>query len=835
MLKNTSKTRLSGNTYYVAFSGSDTYTMVQAMNQNTPWKTINKVNQSFSAMSAGDRVLFNRGDIFSGATLTIGRSGISGSPMTIGSYGSGPKPVLTALSPVSSWTSLGNNLYESVITNGPTTLNVVTVNGILQPIGRYPKFNTPNQGYLSVQSTNGSTTITSTALSGTNWTGAEAVVRLNHWIISRSPVTAHTNNTISIQGGLFSAYSILVNNGFFLQNHINTLTSNGDWAYNSTTKKITMFSNTGTPVNVMVSTLDRVVNINGRNFVSINELNLIGANTEGIYNINSNGVYINECDISNIGTYGIHINNTPNTRIYGNTLSNCLDYGIRCNNRIVANTYIGYNQLTNIGYIAGMGLSNDNHYNGIEALVGSGATVVNNRLKNIGYLGITYNGNNVLISNNVIDTFCFLKDDGAAIYTYNGGVGISGTGLTYSNRLITRNIIMNGIGTSAGTTDFITQANGIYQDGNTNNVNIFDNTAFNLANTGTHNNSISQIILTGNTFYNVGNGLTVGRQTTENGGNGREISNNTFRNNIFFTNSNTSDAFRYTDDGVNFPTTSTIQQRMSNIGIIDSNYWYLSNKVPVEYYYRNNATSPYIFPLNLGFNQFKLFTGYESKGTVLPNIPYYTINSLGPNLYANSGFTNLSGVFSFSSPTNHLLSLDTTGKLGTPNSARLNVLTAVTMTSRNMTYLYSTIGAVSSAKNYILRFSIFGTSDYGYVDCNLRMTTSPYSNITEKQGAEFGTGRTDFEFLFQAPQTVAAASWQINVNQFAGTTYIGNVQVFEANVTLNDIYNKISFVYNDSDLEKTYNLGGTYTGITDNIVYSAVTLAPFTSKLLRRN
>jgi hypothetical protein len=45
-------------------------------------------------------------------------------------------------------------------------LNVVTINGNFQPIGRYPKQTAANGGYLTVSSFSGNTTISSAQLSG---------------------------------------------------------------------------------------------------------------------------------------------------------------------------------------------------------------------------------------------------------------------------------------------------------------------------------------------------------------------------------------------------------------------------------------------------------------------------------------------------------------------------------------------------------------------------------------------------------------------------------------------------------------------------------------------
>jgi hypothetical protein len=79
----------NATTYYVAAAGSDSNS---GTSPSAPWQTIVKVNSA--TFSPGDSVLFNRGDVWYGTALTFPSSGSSGSPITIGAYGTGPNPIL---------------------------------------------------------------------------------------------------------------------------------------------------------------------------------------------------------------------------------------------------------------------------------------------------------------------------------------------------------------------------------------------------------------------------------------------------------------------------------------------------------------------------------------------------------------------------------------------------------------------------------------------------------------------------------------------------------------------------------------------------------------------
>ena len=88
-------------TYYVdSANGNDSYTTTQAQNQATPWKTINKINNS--TFQPGDNILFKRGQIWR-EQLTVPSSGTNGNPITFGAYGTGANPKIYRTDTYSAW------------------------------------------------------------------------------------------------------------------------------------------------------------------------------------------------------------------------------------------------------------------------------------------------------------------------------------------------------------------------------------------------------------------------------------------------------------------------------------------------------------------------------------------------------------------------------------------------------------------------------------------------------------------------------------------------------------------------------------------------------------
>ena len=164
--------------YFSSTEGNDFRTSIQAQNPSTPLQTLNRLSSLFSdVISPGDSILFKRGDTFYGS-LVVSKSGADYAPIVICAYGTGPNPVISGFSTISSWTSLGSNIYEAIVPGYKEAVNCVVINGVLQPIGRFPKASAANGGYLSYESHSGDGQITDYQLADDpNWTGGEIVIR----------------------------------------------------------------------------------------------------------------------------------------------------------------------------------------------------------------------------------------------------------------------------------------------------------------------------------------------------------------------------------------------------------------------------------------------------------------------------------------------------------------------------------------------------------------------------------------------------------------------------------------------------------------------------------
>lgn len=554
--------------YYFSNTGNDGNA---GTSFGAPWQTLTKFNTFFSSLAAGDSVLFKRGDVFVGI-MTISKSGSVGNPIKIGAYGTGNMPVINGFTTISAWTSLGSGIYESTsAVSALTTMNMVTLNGIPVAMGRYPKITAANKGYLAYQTHSGQTSITSNAISGiTSFVGGEVVIRSIQHILDRCVITAQTSTTVSYTS--VSSYTPIDNYGFFFQNHPATLTQAntalGEWYFDPATKKLRMYFGGASPGSYTIkgSTQDVLATAISKSYINFDNISFQGANTKLLKLDGSNHIIVRNCEalyagqdaiaglsVNNITVDNSLVNWASDNSIYFNTAT--IDAsGIHP--KIVSANTITNNTIKNTGTLAGMGRSGDVKQMGI-AVYGSNNLVEYNRITNTGYCSIYYVwGDNVLIKNNYVDSFCSVKNDGGGLYTFNNNA----TPASFTGQRITGNIFLNALSSAEGTTSSSKAAYGIYLDINVAGLEIDNNTVAN-AQRGLFNHNSHDLNVHHNTFFD--NSERQIDMTYSSDATAWLVRNVILSNNIFFAKSSTEVAAMYRSLNADLP----------SFGTFDNNYY----------------------------------------------------------------------------------------------------------------------------------------------------------------------------------------------------------------------------------------------------------------------
>lgn len=494
------------NKYVDSTGGND------ANNGNSPgtaYKSITKVNSIMASLSNGDSILFIRGQFWHDQIR------ISHNSIHFGAYGSGSQPLISALTTVTGFTlTATSNVYQSaVITGSNTGISMVTIDDIARAMGRWPDAGT----YASYNTLNSLTAITSNTSMPFDFTGATLCMRKIADILGREMVTSVSGSTINHVNLTGTNYKGFNGFGYFIEDALLTLTTQNEWYFNSSTRRLYVYSTTA-PTNVKISTIDTLVIVGAFDNITFDNISFEGADKSGI-NIGrtgiSTGIQIKNCNFNNMGRDAIYATSDQSLIVqncYFNHIMNC---GVQMSNQggNSINPNVSYNVMKNIGYLQGMSYLDYNNglkfameaiTNGTSAVVGEiGLTAKFNSIDTVGHIGIRFFQNNCHIDTNYINYYCFITDDAGAINSFDNF-----THTVETNRTIWSNIITNGIGAGLGAGGSPT-VNALYSDDEADGESYKFNSIANVAQAAFNGSCMyvhngTNIDVLNNTFYNGG-------------------------------------------------------------------------------------------------------------------------------------------------------------------------------------------------------------------------------------------------------------------------------------------------------------------------------------------
>jgi len=511
---------LSATNYYVKTGGNDGNT---GLSDAQAWATITKVNTVWAAgtFAPGDIIYFNKGNSFTG-TIEVKESGSSGNPITISAYGTGADPIINGFTTVTGWSDEGGGIYSKTVVCESAHTFVVSLDGVHTAMGRWP-----NSGWTTYDSFSGNTQLTDATLSGEDWAGAEAVVRVNAFTINHTEIFSHIGSTITF--GAMSA-TLTSGNGFFIQNHLETLNAYGEWFYDGS--DIYMYFGVEDPDDhtVKIAALDNGIEVSGYSYITVENLNIQGYNSSGVYLYTCPYTTVQDCEISFCfdGIDGPGYGNfySPYCVFTNNTIHDINSCGISlntttANNQQFNNVEISYNTIYNIGLLRGGGEPTNivSHYGicyGGSSYSNTVTSIIeHNRLSNIGYIGISFRVNDTEIRYNVVNGFCEILADGGAYYTYKT------SGMSDRHAYVHHNFALNGEGDMGGC--YLLASNyyltfGFYCDGSTRYIRVENNVAAHITKghcAGYVVNGNDYGTLMYNTFFDCTNGIRVSSSTAQ--------------------------------------------------------------------------------------------------------------------------------------------------------------------------------------------------------------------------------------------------------------------------------------------------------------------------------
>lgn len=509
-------------TYYISsINGSDGN---NGLSIGTAWQNTD-IKITGGSFLPGDIILLEMDGVYQ--SFTVPSSGTEGNTITIGAYGTGADPICYGAIFASGWNDEGGNIHSFqnvAMTEDP---KMVRFDGVNKARGK--------SVYFTITAASATEEwVESTGLPTFDYTGVQIVTRNRRFIFRTSGSVSKVGNRLTYGSDMpdLGLYNCIVGYGFFLQNHLSYLTTDGDWMYDSATDTLYMYFADNTPDSheVLVATEQYIIDVSNQNYVTIQDLDLIGSISHGINRDTTNHVNINACEIAFCGDDGVC--NPDFASSYGlvtnSIIHDCHSSGIyanySCHHMEGRNNWV-----YNCGLNAGASLlygNSDSRGIGICLQLGTGNKANFNRVTNIGFNGISVNGNGFEMDDNIVDTYNLLKDDGGGLYISLGGTGFQLT-VAGSAR---RNLVVNGIGNNVGSNDVALLSFGGYADDEANLAFFEGNTFANNSGAGFYFHNTEGITLRYNKF--IGNARAINLSQDS----GLTIRNTIFKHNEIFLN-----------------------------------------------------------------------------------------------------------------------------------------------------------------------------------------------------------------------------------------------------------------------------------------------------------
>lgn len=490
---------LVANDFYFSVDGKDTNSGLSADSPRRSLSGISDLN-----LKPGDRVLLKGGDKFSEAMSLSNQYGTDAKPIVISSYGEG-KAIISGSVSINNWQSKGKNIWEAVV---PSEVFQLFRDDTVLTTARIPKIKGKYAGednfYHITSVVNSNYSFISEDLIGApDITGATLHVGTWEWLLKTAEIASFDSSTgkVTVKTDIFDVFA--KDNRFFINNHKNLLTKEGDWVYDGTNKKLILFS-TSYPEKMAGAIMDGDgISISGGAYVSINKLKVQHFNENGIYSSRTENLSIQDCFVDYNYKRGIYTKDSESTileqcEVTGTTLVGILNYN---KNSKINNCFLHdiglQNQLNRVGFGTGCGIRS----------FGLNDSISNNLLVDIGYNGVELNYR-TFVKNNVVKYVNLTSIDGGAIYSYHGIGGVIEDNVVIGHPAIAE-LRSHGIYIDNVTHDTHISGNtvksfnnNIFVNKNAYNISIKNNTSYGALNAGFLVTTATGIVFKNNAIFN---------------------------------------------------------------------------------------------------------------------------------------------------------------------------------------------------------------------------------------------------------------------------------------------------------------------------------------------
>jgi hypothetical protein len=455
-----------------------------------PWSGLGRVRAELPRLQPGDQVLFERGGVYPGYLYGDGLRGTREQPIRFGAYGAGAPPVWSAAARLTTWENIGTNTWQTFCGDCELGVNGLIIDGDMQPLARFPNADQGDGGYLYFDSAPNRTTLIDDALIGDiDWTGGELVVRSIAWVLDRLPIAAHSGDRLTTTTP--TSYDPEIGYGYFIQNHRAALDRDGEWVHDARTQTFTLYwSGDPNTHEIYATARNTLVDFVRAGHVEFSDIILYGADEYALILNQCSHITLRNITITHGARDGLIAQSCQHLTVSDSRIAHhwnnalAIDGCERCR--------VDHNVIEYIALAAGMGQSGDGQYFAVRIEGDSATTFEHNRVQDVGYIGVGFGGD-VLVGANIVRRFTQVKVDGSGIYTYRNRGG-----------RVTDNLVMDGMGSLAGTPLDTRSTHGIYIDDNSEGVEVRGNGIARMAAGGIYLHNTRDVQVTHNIILGAG-------------------------------------------------------------------------------------------------------------------------------------------------------------------------------------------------------------------------------------------------------------------------------------------------------------------------------------------
>jgi hypothetical protein len=624
--------------------------------------------------------------------------------------------------------------------------------------------------------------------------GTFAVLRTHFWILEKIKISNNKKNKIYWDEK--TKYPLKDGFGFFLLNNKNFLKKNGDWYYDDKNKKLFIYHDGDlNKEKVEIPCLDNLINIKNSSFIDVKNIDFYGSRINTVSITDSDNIRFENNIVRTSANNGVNFKKVSDLQFKDNLISMSNNNGINTW-ELKGATFAG-NVIDNSGFMPGMGQNGDGNYLGC-GLYGNDIIFKNNELTRSGYIALNFNGNDIEISENYFDEFCFVKNDGAAIYTWSDGK------TTYKNRIVKNNIIINGINIAEGTNiPDAKMANGIYIDDRQSNVKILNNFISKCNGYSIYIHNANKVAITGNMMCDNWSQLGM---IHDNIAADFPIYDIGFLKNVLFSKTEKNNLMEY----------KSIKNDFSKIGLFDSNiYITLTDRNFIGFFEKKNKENDdykKYFSLKewMAFDRNANYIDYRKneflKMEKTDENKYYGKITDNPSFYAWSVNDTIK---LYRDKVNNVLNIEFSD-----NSVK----------DSNGLLICPFAGRIVKDKTYLLKYSISGEIQDAVYGVMLRKDGQPYNMLSNQHVFSINNERSLHEVIFKSNYDENKARIDFDFPDEAKRITLFDISLSEANVMYDDLDKHYISLFNKDENPKTFELDSEYFDIYGRSYLKDITL-----------